>query len=116
MRQLAPITVAVRRSFGRLNSHLTEVVDGIEVVKGAAQETAEIARFRAHSQTYREAFVAQGEREARYLPALLLGLAVSAGFAQSAWLLRQAAISTGDLVAFMGLLSLFGFPTFTVKR
>lgn len=113
LRQLEPITIAVRRRFGQLNSHLTEVVDGIEVVKGAAQETAEIGRFREHAQAYRQAFVAQGEREARYLPALLLGLAVSAGFAQSAWLLRQGAISTGDLVAFMGLLSLFGFPTFT---
>ena len=113
LRQLAPITVAVRQRFGRLNSHLTEVVDGIEVVKGAAQEPAEIARFRANATAYREAFVAQGEREARYLPALLMGLAISAGFAQSLWLLRRGLISTGDLVAYMGLLSLFGFPTFT---
>ena len=113
LRQLAPITVAVRQRFGRLNSHLTEVVDGIEVVKGAAQERAEIGRFGALANAYRQAFVDQGEREARYLPALFMGLAISAGFAQAAWLLRLGAISTGDLVAFMGLLSLFGFPTFT---
>ncbi len=113
LRQLAPVTTAVRERFGRLNSHLTEVVDGIEVVKGAAQEEAEVGRFMTNAEAYRQSFVALGEREARYLPALLMGVATSAGFAQALYLLRAGAISTGDLVAFMGLLSLFGFPTFT---
>ena len=38
LRALKPITDEVRSSFGQLNTRLAEALDGIETVKGAAQE------------------------------------------------------------------------------
>ena len=43
--QLKPVTDRVRRRFGGMNAILAETIEGIETVKGAAQEEAEIARF-----------------------------------------------------------------------
>src|SRR5689334_15011903 len=40
LRDLAPVTDEVRGSFGTMNMHLSESLDGVEVVKGAAQEDA----------------------------------------------------------------------------
>ena len=39
------IAQQVRQSFGEMNTRLAEALDGIEVVKGTAQEDAEIDRF-----------------------------------------------------------------------
>ncbi len=112
MGTLNPITEWVREAFGTLNGRLAEAIDGIEMVKGAAQESAEIDRFVQNAADYRNATVEQGKAEARFLPLLLLGLTQAIGFAQSLWLFRQGRIDVGDVVAYMGLLALFGFPTF----
>lgn len=109
---LNPITEQVRETFGALNGRLAEAIDGIEMVKGSAQETAEINRFRHNARDYRDATVAQGKVEARFLPLLLLGITQAIGFAHSLILFRQGSIDVGDVVAYMGLLALFGFPTF----
>ncbi|MGC9347249.1 MAG: ABC transporter transmembrane domain-containing protein, partial [Anaerolineae bacterium] len=45
LRQLRPASEAVRREFGDMNTTLTEAIEGIETVKGAAQESHEIGRF-----------------------------------------------------------------------
>jgi len=113
LRILAPISDRSRETFGHLNAHLTETVDGIEVVKSASQEAAELGRFRANAAAFREAFVAQGEQEARFLPLLLMGLATGFGFLHALVLFRQGQLRVGDVVGYMGLLQLFGFPTFT---
>jgi ABC-type multidrug transport system fused ATPase/permease subunit len=47
LRTLQPVTAAVRRTFGEMNARLTEAVEGIETVKGAAQEEREVALFDA---------------------------------------------------------------------
>ncbi|MBE2224478.1 MAG: ABC transporter ATP-binding protein, partial [Anaerolineae bacterium] len=112
MRTLDPITDRVREAFGTLNGRLAEAIDGIEMVKGAAQESAEIDRFVQNAAEFRDATVEQGKVEARFLPLLLLGLTQAIGFAQSLWLYRHGRIDVGDVVAYMGLLALFGFPTF----
>ncbi len=49
LRDLQPVTENVRRSFGLLNAGLTESIEGIETVKGAAQEEREVARFDDHA-------------------------------------------------------------------
>jgi ATP-binding cassette subfamily B protein len=110
--ELRPITDRARRAFGTLNAHLTESLDGIEVVKGTAQEPEELERFSANAGHHRDAFVHQGNVEARFMPLLLLVLAQAAGLAHALLLFRQGAIDVGAVVAFMGLLSLLGFPTF----
>jgi ATP-binding cassette subfamily B protein len=113
---LDPVTDRVRVAFGALNSRLAEAIDGIETVKGAAQEAQEIDRFRDNAREYRDAVVEQGRIEARFLPLLFLGITQAMGFTHAFLLYRQGAIAVGDIIAYMGLLGLFGFPTFVSLR
>jgi ATP-binding cassette subfamily B protein len=112
LHELRPISDSVRRAFGNLNAHLAEAIDGIEVVKGTAQEKAEVARFTLNAQSFRDAFVHQGDVEARYVPLLLLGLAEAGAFLHALILYQQGLLDVGQVVAFVGLIQLFGFPTF----
>ena len=112
LRVLEPVSDRVRRSFGLMNSRLAEAIDGIELVKGSAQEDQETAVFQHNAAEYRDATVQQGYIEARFLPLLLMGLTTGFGFGLALWLYLQGQINVGDVVAYMGLLSLFGFPTF----
>jgi ATP-binding cassette subfamily B protein len=95
-----------------MNSRLAEAIDGIETVKGAAQEKQEIDLFTSNATEYRDAAVAQGHIEARFLPLLLLGITNAIGFTHAMLLFQAGTINVGDVIAYMGLLSLFGFPTF----
>jgi len=108
---LSHIADRVRLAFGRMNARLAEALDGVEMVKGSAQETAEIARFQDNAREYRNATVAQGREEAKFLPLLLLGVTEAIGFAHALLLLQAGRIQVGDVVAYVGLLGLFGFPT-----
>jgi ATP-binding cassette subfamily B protein len=109
---LRPIADRVRMGFGLMNSRLAEAIDGIETVKGAAQEIQEIETFTLNATEYRDAAVAQGRVEARFLPLLLLGITSAIGFTHAILLFQSGNINVGDVIAYMGLLSLFGFPTF----
>ncbi len=110
--ELNPITTWVRGAFGTLNTRLTEAIDGIETVKGMAQEKNEVELFNKNAGEFRDASVRQGDVEARYLPLLLLGVAQGAGLLHSLLLYRQGLITVGDVAGYFGLLQLFGFPTF----
>ncbi|KAA3643073.1 MAG: ABC transporter ATP-binding protein [Chloroflexi bacterium] len=110
--ELGPITRKVRQSFGKMNTRLAEALDGIETVKGMAQEEGEIERFDKNAHSFRDAYVHQGDVEARFLPLLLLGLASAGGLLHSLILFRQGQITLGDVIAYFTLLSLLGFPTF----
>ena len=112
LRELRPISDSVRRTFGSLNAHLAEAIDGIEVVKSTAQEKAEVERFTLNAQSFRDAFVQQGDVEARYIPLLLLGLAEAGAFLHALLLYQAGELDVGQVVAFVGLIQLFGFPTF----
>jgi len=112
MRQLGPVTAALRRQFGTLNASLAETVTGIEVVKSVASEPAELDKVVGHAATYRDHYVRQGAVQARYLPMLLVGVAAAAQFAHGLYLLALDQITTGDLVATMGLMSALRFPAF----
>jgi ATP-binding cassette subfamily B protein len=111
LRQLSPVSAAMRASFGALNAGLNETITGTEVVKGAAQEAQEKAKFVRNASAYRDAFVAQGRVQARYLPLLLLGVALTGAFAHGLLLLSRAELTTGELVAYMGLMGALRFPT-----
>lgn len=111
--ELSPITREVRRSFGRLNSRLSEALDGIETVKGNAQEKSEVSLFRRNARRFRNAFVHQGNVEARFYPMLLMGIAQAAGLFHALVLYQGGQIVLGDVIAYFGLLALFGFPVFT---
>jgi ATP-binding cassette, subfamily B, bacterial len=112
LRDLAPITDEVRGSFGRMNTHLSESLDGVEVVKGAAQEDAEVDRFVMNASRVRDAFVKQGDLEGRYVAMLLLGSAYAFGLFHALILFRGGLLDLGAVVAYFGLLRLLEFPTF----
>ncbi len=112
-RQLKHITEAVRERFGLMNARLAESIDGIETVKGGSQEVSEIELFEDNATSFRDAFVRQGDIEARYIPLLLLGIAIGAGFLHALILFRAKVIGIGEVVTYMGYLSLFGFPVYT---
>jgi len=110
--QLSPATTQVRASFGQMNAGLTAAIEGIETVKAAAQEAVEIERFEKNARRVREAFVAQGRVEAKYLPLLLLGIAQATGLWHALVLFRAEILPLGDVVAYTGIISLFSFPVF----
>ena len=112
LKTLAPITDEVRSTFGRMNTHLSESLDGVEVVKGAAQEDAEVDRFVMNASQVRNAFVKQGDLEGRYVAMLLLGSAFAFGLFHALLLFRSGQLDLGDVVAYFGLLRLLDFPTF----
>jgi len=109
---LRPITSQVRSAFGTLNSRLAEAVDGIEIVKGTAQEDAEINRFHENAVEYRDISIRQGDIESRFLPLLILGITLAIGLGHSLILFQQGILTIGDVIAYFGTLSLLGFPTF----
>jgi len=115
LRRLQPAANQVRQNFGEMNATLAEAIEGIETVKGAAQEEQESRRFLRRVIAWRDAYIRQGDIEALFIPLLLLGLVQTAGLAHSLLLFRAGAIGVGDVVAFNGLLLLFGFPTFAAQ-
>jgi ATP-binding cassette subfamily B protein len=113
LRTLAPVTENVRESFGRMNTHLSEALDGIETMKGAAQENAEVARFTANARGLRAATVRQGDIEARFVPLLLFATSLAVGLLHAMLLYRVGILNVGDVVAYFGILLMLDFPTWT---
>ena len=113
LKQLSPITDDVRETFGKMNTHLSESLDGVEIMKGAAQEGAEVDRFGMNAREVRNAFVQQGDLEAKYIAMLLLGMAYATGLVHAILLSRAGLIDVGAVIAYFGMLQLLGFPTFT---
>ena len=113
MRTLNPITDDVRDSFGQMNTHLSEALDGIETMKGAAQEEAEIKRFTINSRRLRDNNIRQGDVEARFVPLLLFFMALAGGLLHAILLYRLGILNIGDVVAYFGILLMLEFPTWT---
>ncbi|MGZ6316572.1 MAG: ABC transporter ATP-binding protein [Anaerolineales bacterium] len=113
LKTMSPITDEVRETFGDMNTHLSEALDGVEIMKGAAQEGAETSTFVTNARRVRDAFVRQGDIEARFLPNLLLGLAYAFGLIHALILFRMGLLNIGGVVAYFGLLRMLDFPTFT---
>ncbi len=113
VRQLNPIAEKVRASFGNMNSRLAESLDGLMVVKGAAQEDVEKARFNALVDQVKTYFIEQGRVEARYLSNLTFPLALVLSLLHGIALYYQGEVLVGDIIAYVGLVGLFGFPVFS---
>lgn len=113
LKNLSPVSDEVRASFGEMNTHLSESLDGVETVKGAAQEDAEVEKFIVNAKRVRSAFVKQGDMEARFVAFLLYGIAIAAGLTHALILFRSGLLNTGQVIAYFGLLRMLDFPTFT---
>ncbi|MGW0586320.1 ABC transporter ATP-binding protein [Streptosporangium sp. NPDC002607] len=111
MGQLNPVATRMREQFGDLNAGLNEAVRGIEVIKVSAQEDQERRRFRARARRYRDSFVRNGLVQARYLPTLLFAFAMAGALWHGFYLQAAGDITIGELVAFMSLVNMIGFPT-----
>lgn len=112
LKTLSPVTDEYRASFGDMNTHLSETLDGVEIMKGAAQEGQEVDRFVTNARRVRDIFVSQGDLEARFFPNLLLGLAYAGGLFHALLLFRDGQINIGAVVGYFGLLRMLEFPTF----
>ncbi len=107
---LRPVAGRLRERFGLMNAGLAEAITGIEVVKGFAQEKAEEGRFRSGARSFRDAFVQEGDINARYLPLLLYGITIGLAFGHALILYRQGAISVGQIITYMALLGTLRSP------
>jgi ATP-binding cassette subfamily B protein len=111
-RQLDPVTTGLREQFGQVNAGLEESIEGIEVVKAYAQEAQERRKFSTQARLFRDLFVRQGEIQARYLPYLAFAIAFGLAFLHALLLLSRGALTVGEVVAYMGLMSALRYPTF----
>ncbi len=112
LKTMTPVTDEVRENFGEMNTHLSETLDGVEIMKGAAQEGAETETFVTNARRVRDAFVRQGDIEARFIPTLLYGLALAGGLVHALILFRMGLLNTGGVIAYFGLLRMLDFPTY----
>ncbi len=106
------MSTGLRDQFGAMNAGLAEAVAGMEIVKANVQERYEWDKFTGNARAYRNLFVRQGEIQARYCPMLAFSIAWAAGFLHALLLYRAGSITLGQVIAFMGLLNAFRFPTF----
>ena len=113
LHELNPITRNIRQSFGTLNTRLAEALDGIETVKGMSQERNEVTRFDTNAANFRSHVVRQSNIEARFIPPLLLAITQACGILHALLLYRQGIIDLGSVIAYFGILQLFGFPTWS---
>ena len=109
-RQLRPVAGALRERFGVMNAGMAEAVAGIELVKGFAQEDQEQRRFGRAARSYRDAFVREGEVQARSLPLLIYGIAVGLAFGNALLLFLNGRVSVGHVIAYMALLANLRMP------
>lgn len=107
-RWLGAASDAMQARFGELNARLTETVVGMELVASAGQQAHERQRFAKHARAYRDAFVRQGQVQARYLPPLLLSVALVGALLHGLVLVERGQLTVGDLVAYLGLVGLLG--------
>jgi ATP-binding cassette subfamily B protein len=112
LRELSPVTEAARERFGIMNAGLEESIEGIETVKGAAREGQEVGRFEQNAGIYRDAYIRQGQTEARSLTLVLLPMAITLAFAHALLLYLRGAIDISQVVSYNSLIWLYGFPSF----
>ena len=111
-RELNPVAGRERMQFGEMNSVLTEAVTGIEVVKATGQEEQERAKFERTAVDFRDTSVQRGWIEARYIPTLLLAVALGGALLHGVALVSRGELAIGELVSYLGLMQLLRFPTF----
>ena len=111
-RKLGPVSDQLRFEFGQMNTILNETLSGIEVVKGSTTEEYEMNRYLTNAQGYRDAFVEQGKIMAKYIPLLLIGLAITIGLGHGILLFFNERMTVGMIISYVGLISNLRFPTF----
>jgi len=112
IRKIGPVTGKLRSFYGMMNATLNEALTGIEVVKATAQETREGQKYFENANNYRNAYVEEGDIEAKYLPILILALTITGGLIHAIILNFMGLMNIGQIIGYLGLLALLRFPTF----
>lgn len=112
VRKLTPATMMMRAKFGEMNAVLNETLTGIDVVKGSNQEEYEMKRYYRKIKSYRDAYVKQGQIQAKYLPILFLAVMITLGLIHAIYLFTLNQINIGQIITYLGLMSTLRFPTF----
>ena len=110
--ELNPVNASMRARFGSMNAGLEETITGIETVKGAAQETQEQTKLTRNAGLYRDDFVRNGQVQSRYLPPLLIGVALVIALVHGLFLVDHGQLSLGSLIAYLGLMGLLRNPSY----
>lgn len=111
-RKLNPVAYKQRNRFAKMNAVAEETIAGIEIVKASAREAFERRKFYRNARMFRGYFVKQGFIEARYLPLLIYGFALGAGFLHATALYQAGTISIAGLIGFVGLFNMMRWPVF----
>ncbi|MBB6172645.1 ATP-binding cassette subfamily B protein [Nocardiopsis mwathae] len=110
-RRLEPVSDLTRERFGDMTAHASESVAGMEVVESTGSADQERTRFTELARAYRDAAVRQARTQALSFLPLLLSLATAGALVHSVILLREGAITIGELVAVLGLMGTLRAPT-----
>jgi ATP-binding cassette subfamily B protein len=110
--QLGPASVQLRTEFGNMDATLTEMMTGIDVIKSTTAESRELNKFMKNVNGYKSAFIERAAVEGRYIPLLFFGFALAGGLAHSLSLVGSGTLEIGQVIAYMGILFNFRFPTF----
>jgi ATP-binding cassette subfamily B protein len=95
-----------------MNATLNETLTGIEVVKGTVQEAKEIDKYYSMAKSYRDAYIDQGNIQAKYLPLLILSISMTLAFGHGIILNFFNLMSIGEIIAYYALIAQLRFPTF----
>ena len=112
IRKLTPVSGKLQMFFGQINASLAETLSGIEVVKAGTLEPREMKKYLFNAKMYRDAFAEQGLIQAKYLPLLLIAVAITIGLVHSMFLFSQGLMGIGQIIAYVGLITQLRFPTF----
>ncbi|NHI93629.1 MAG: ABC transporter ATP-binding protein [Candidatus Lokiarchaeota archaeon] len=110
--RLGPVTERLQMDFGKMNAVLNESLAAIEVVKSTTTENYELEKYIKHVKDYKDTYVKEGYIEAKYLPILLLAIAITIGLSQSIFLNIFGLLNIGQIITYIGLLTQLRFPTF----
>jgi ATP-binding cassette subfamily B protein len=110
-RNIGPVSRDLRSQYGKMGAVLNEALSGIETIKGTAQESSEVLKYYRSAKKYRDFYIEQGRVQAKYLPILFYALSITIGLGHSIFLYINGLVDIGQIVGYVGLLTLYRFPT-----
>jgi ATP-binding cassette subfamily B protein len=112
LHRLEPISQKNREEFGMMDAVLNETLTGIDLIKALASENNEKQKYTVHMSKFREAIIAEGKVQAKYLPLVLIAIATTTALLQALSLLQAGKLEIGQVISFVGLMINLRFPTY----
>ena len=109
-RRINAVTKDVRQKFGKMNSRLNEVMEGIEVVKANAQEEEEKKKFEQNTMDIFQKSMGRVKLEAGYKPTLIFALFFGFAVFQALTLYVGGELSLGSLVSYITIYMNLKYP------